>query len=83
LSDGVASAVVWASCLLDIAIGTALLARRRPSAIAALQLAVVAAYTTGLTVAQPSLWADPFGPLLKNLPIMIAIMMLAAIENDR
>jgi uncharacterized protein YbjT (DUF2867 family) len=83
LSGMAASVAAWISCLLDIAIGASLLARQRPGAMATLQLAVVAAYTAGLTFAQPSLWADPFGPLLKNLPIMAAIMILAAIERDR
>jgi uncharacterized protein YbjT (DUF2867 family) len=83
LSGAAASAAASASCLLDIAIGVLLFARRGTGAIAALQLAVVAAYTAGLTFALPSLWADPFGPLLKNLPIIVAIMILAAIERDR
>jgi hypothetical protein len=26
---------------------------------------------------------DPFGPLLKNLPVLVAIGALAAIEEDR
>jgi hypothetical protein len=34
-------------------------------------------------VAEPALWADPFGSLLKNLPIIAAILALAAIETDR
>jgi uncharacterized protein YbjT (DUF2867 family) len=83
LSGVSASLVVWGSCLLDLAIGALLLARRRPAAMAALQLAVVAGYTASLTFAQPSLWMDPFGPLLKNMPIMAAVMLLAAIESDR
>jgi uncharacterized protein YbjT (DUF2867 family) len=83
LAGTAASVAVWASCLLDLALGVLLLGRIRPGATAALQLAVVAAYTAGLTVALPPLWADPFGPLLKNLPIMVAILVLAAIENDR
>jgi uncharacterized protein YbjT (DUF2867 family) len=82
--SGVAASIAgWASCLLDLTIGALLLTRRRPGAMAALQIGVVFAYTAGLTFAQPSLWADPFGPLLKNLPIMTAIMILAAIKSDR
>jgi hypothetical protein len=78
-----ASAVAAATCLLDLALGVALLVRGGAGAVALLQLAVVAGYTAGLSLAQPALWVDPFGPLLKNLPIMVAIMVLAAIENDR
>jgi uncharacterized membrane protein (DUF106 family) len=34
-------------------------------------------------MAQPALWLDPFGPLLKNIPFVVAILVLAAIEADR
>ena len=75
--------LVWASCLLDIALGIALLTRWRPAITAVAQLLLVGIYTAFLTVAHPSLWGDPFGPLLKNIPIMVAILVLAAIETDR
>ncbi len=76
-------AVLWASCLLDIIIGIALVFRLRPPVLAVVQLAVVAGYTIGLTYARPSLWVDPLGPLLKNVPVMFAITLLAAIERER
>lgn len=69
--------------LVDLAIGAALIARLRPARLAALQLAALAGYTLALTWAEPALWHDPFGPLLKNLPILVAILVLAALEADR
>lgn len=78
-----ATVAFWATCLGDIAIGLAILTRWRPRVIALVQVAIVLAYTLGLTFTQPGLWADPFGPLLKNLPILAAILALAAIESDR
>jgi nucleoside-diphosphate-sugar epimerase len=69
--------------VVDIALGIAVLSRRRPGLVASLQCALVAAYTVALGVALPGLWSDPFGPLLKNLPILAAILALAAIETDR
>ncbi|MFI4986437.1 MAG: SDR family oxidoreductase [Alphaproteobacteria bacterium] len=83
LSGAVAAAAAWASCLLDILIAAALLAHVRPATLAALQLVVIAAYTAMLSVAAPALWLDPFGPLLKNLPIVAAVLALAAIEGER
>jgi uncharacterized protein YbjT (DUF2867 family) len=83
---GLASAagvLTWATCLADIAIAFALVARWRPVATAAIQVVVVAAYTVVLTVALPGLWADAFGPLLKNLPVVVAALALAAMEGDR
>jgi uncharacterized protein YbjT (DUF2867 family) len=72
---------VWLSCLVDLLLGFAVIARRPWAAVA--QFMVVALYTAVLSVAQPTLWLDPFGPLLKNVPFVVAILVLAAIETDR
>jgi len=44
---------------------------------------MIGGYTLLLSVALPGLWLDPFGPLLKNLPIMVAVLLLAALEQER
>ncbi len=75
--------LAWAGAVLDLVIGFAVLARVRPHLVGWVQLAVVLAYTLGLTLLVPQLWLDPLGPLLKNVPILTAIMTLQAIENDR
>lgn len=83
IGTGFTALVVWTTCLLDIAVGIAVLARRRRAAITLVQLVTVSAYTTVLTFLEPSLWSEPFGPLLKNIPFAIAILVLAAIEPER
>lgn len=83
LPDAALPFIVRGSCLLDIVIGVALVMRWRLRALTLAQTAVVIIYTIGLSVANPSLWLDPFGPLLKNVPILVAILAWAAIENDR
>jgi len=74
---------IWAVCLLDAAIGIAVLARWRTSALALIQLAVVSMYSVLLTLSEPSLWTEPFGPLLKNIPFLVAVLVLAALERER
>jgi hypothetical protein len=83
LSGLSAALAVWISCFIDIAIGALLILRYLPRALSVIQFALVAAYTIGLSVAEPSLWTDPFGPLLKNIPILAAIVIFSAVENDR
>ena len=78
-----ADAIAIAASLFDIALGVAIGAGLRPRLAGALQLAAVAGYTLLLTVTAPGLWADPYGPLLKNLPIAAAILAWMAIEDDR
>jgi uncharacterized protein YbjT (DUF2867 family) len=72
-----------AGCFADIALGVLVLARWRPPLLAAIQIALIAGYTVFLTWAVPGLWMDPFGPLLKNLPIIVAIWIWAVLEQDR
>jgi hypothetical protein len=38
------------------------------------QIVVIVIYTLLLTVIDASMWLHPFGPLTKNLPIIILIM---------
>ncbi|HET9470507.1 MAG TPA: DoxX-like family protein, partial [Usitatibacter sp.] len=83
VSREVAAAVLRIACVLDVALGALVAARWRPALLAAIQAAVVIAYTAVAGLVDPALWTDPFGPLLKNLPILAAIAALAAIEEDR
>jgi uncharacterized protein YbjT (DUF2867 family) len=69
--------------LLDLAIGIALLQQLWPRLMAVVQVLVVVGYTLGLSILAPSLWLDPFGGLLKNLPVLAAIGVWAALEEER
>ena len=68
---------------VDLLIAVALLVRWRPRWMAIVQLTVVGGYTILLTVLAPALWLDPFGALLKNLPILALIGVWAILEEDR
>jgi hypothetical protein len=50
---------------------------------ALVQTIVIAGYTIAFTVALPSLWLDPLGPLLKNLPIIAAVLCYGAVSDRR
>ena len=69
--------------LLDLLIAAALVLNLQPRLVAAGQFAVVLGYTVGLGVLVPALWLDPFGALLKNLPILVAIGIWAVLEEER
>lgn len=69
--------------LADLALALALLRNWRPRATALAQLALVAAYTAGLTALAPGLWLDPYGGLLKNLPILALILIHLALVEER
>ncbi len=69
--------------LADAALGLALLKNWRPKTTAILQIGMVLGYTLGLTLIAPALWLDPFGGLLKNLPILALILTHLALSEER
>src|SRR5690606_23555664 len=68
-----ADAALWSAALLDIAIGLGLLLLRRRRLLYLAQLALVAAYTLVISIWLPEQWQHPFGPVLKNLPLLAMI----------
>jgi hypothetical protein len=86
---GLGFPVTWAAPLrvgtsiLDIAVGAVVLFDRSAARAAVVQLVVVAGYTAAFSLAAPGLWLDPLGPLLKNLPVMLAIAVYGVIGDRR
>lgn len=69
--------------LLDLCVAVLVLADRRARWSTAAQLAMVLGYTLVLGTALPALWIDPLGPLLKNIPILLLILVHGAIGDRR
>ncbi len=80
--EWLAYAALYGAAVLDIAFGVAILALRRRRLLWAAQIVVVLAYTAIITVHLPELWLEPFGPVLKNLPVLAGLALLFASEND-
>lgn len=69
--------------VLDIVLGLATLIRWHLPLVLSLQLLLVLGFTLILTAGMPELWVHPFGPLLKNLSLFVATLMLWALERRR
>lgn len=80
LSPAIATPALIAACGFNVGLGLATLFKPEHR-LWLLQLSVMAFYTGALTWAAPTLWVDPFGPLLKNLPIAALLIGLAATES--
>ncbi|MDX5364172.1 MAG: SDR family oxidoreductase [Pseudazoarcus pumilus] len=77
LSGASAVAVLVAASMLDLALGLATLLR--PSrALWLSQTLLVAVYSMIISVWLPEHWLHPFGPIVKNLPILAMLLMLYA-----
>ncbi|WP_324699746.1 SDR family oxidoreductase [Novosphingobium aerophilum] len=81
LGGAAAFAVLWAGSLADIAVGLAIAARRHGAALAG--VALMGVYTAILTTIAPELWADPFGPLVKNLAVLGLSLVVHVLEMRR
>ena len=79
LSGTPALVALYGAAALDLALGVAVLAVRRRW-IWTLQLAVVLGYTAIITVCLPEQWLHPYGPMVKNLPILAAMLLLRQAE---
>ena len=78
-----ATPVAIAFSLVDLAIAAALVRGWRLKLVADVQMALVLAYTLGLGLLAPALWSDPFGGLLKNVPILVLILVHRVLEEER
>lgn len=79
LTGALASVTLIAAALVDIGIGLAtLLVPSR--ALWRLQMALIVMYTLIITLFLPTYWLHPFGPVLKNIPILAVLLLLDASE---
>ncbi|MCL6710773.1 SDR family oxidoreductase [Pseudomonas sp. R2.Fl] len=76
-----AELALWSGALLDAMLGLALLVMRRRRGVYRAQLALVLAYTVLISAGLPEFWQHPFGPLLKNIPLLAMILALHALDR--
>ena len=69
--------------LIDLAIALGLLLAWRLPRLAMVQLAMVGSYTLAFGLLAPALWAEPYGGLLKNIPIICLILIHRVLEEER
>ncbi|WP_088506386.1 SDR family oxidoreductase [Burkholderia ubonensis] len=75
-----ALAALYAACALDFVFGVATVVAPSRRLWAA-QIVLVVAYSAVIAVAMPGLLAEPFGPVLKNVPILAVLLILFAEEE--
>jgi uncharacterized protein YbjT (DUF2867 family) len=73
--------LLYGAAALDLALGAATLLLPRRRTLWLLQLALILGYTLIITVRLPEQWLHPYGPILKNLPLMAAIYLLYELEQ--
>ncbi|STX28997.1 oxidoreductase [Legionella beliardensis] len=64
------------ACIINALIGISLLFNYKTKLNCVLQVLVMAAYTVIITIKLPDLWLEPFGSIVKNIPVLISIIIL-------
>jgi hypothetical protein len=72
---------LYGAALIDIALGIAVLLRYRVFMTGLVQLAVITGYTLIISFFLPEYWVHPFGPIVKNIPFVMTILIMMAVER--
>lgn len=81
LEDGLGVAALYGAAGLDALLGGATLFARRRRWVYRTQLVLIAFYTVVITLYLPEYWAHPYGPVLKNLPLLAMILALHELDD--
>jgi uncharacterized protein YbjT (DUF2867 family) len=79
LSGALATLALYGAAALDLALGIATLIVHRRM-LWTLQLVLILGYTIIITIFLPAQWLHPFGPVVKNIPILAAILLMRELE---
>lgn len=83
LQGQAATIALYLGSLLDIVFSILVLIKWRPMLFSYFQAILILGYTAIVSFMIPEFWLDPFGSILKNLPLIVAIMILGVMDNDR
>jgi uncharacterized protein YbjT (DUF2867 family) len=83
IGGALAPVMLYGAATLDLALGIATLWMRRRRLLWWLQIGLMLGYMALISWALPEFWLHPFGPILKNLPMLAAVGLLLALEEPR
>jgi nucleoside-diphosphate-sugar epimerase len=81
ITGGFAPIALYGAAALDITFGLGTLFLRHRKFLWIAQATLIGLYTVTITFFLPEFWLHPFGPLIKNLPILAAIWLLYELEK--
>jgi uncharacterized protein YbjT (DUF2867 family) len=74
---------VFGASTVDLVLGVLALIAWRPAVVAGFMCVSLLVYTVFIGVVFPSLWFEPFGGLLKNLPLIPAVLVMGVLSRRR
>jgi uncharacterized membrane protein YphA (DoxX/SURF4 family) len=76
-----ASVCLYGTAYFEIVLGLATAAGWRLRLLGTIQIVLMLGFTAILSWGIPGLWLHPFGPLTKNIPLLVATLVMMALED--
>lgn len=73
--------MLYGAAAVDILLGLAVLGRLRVGLTGIVQILLIFVYTLIISFSQPEQWLHPFGPVTKNAPMIVAILIMMVLER--
>ena len=74
---------LYAAAMIDMALGMATAVAYRIRVVGWIQISLIALYTLIISIHLPDYWLHPFGPISKNLPMVVGILIMMVLERQR
>jgi hypothetical protein len=75
--------LLYTASILNILLGMATLLSYRLVLLGSIQLLVITIYTIVISLYLPGFWSHPFGPLSKNVPVVVLILIMMVLNSPR
>jgi len=73
--------ILYSAGILDFIIGLTILVNYHVKTIGKFQIALIVGYTILISLFLVEQWAHPFGPVSKNIPLLVAILIMISLED--
>ncbi len=83
ITDTWAPIILYGAAATDFILGIATLLAYRISLVGFIQILIIILYTVIITFSQFEQWIHPFGPVSKNIPLIVATMIMIILERKQ
>ena len=77
-----APVALFGAALIDMALGVATISRFHIQLVGKLQITLILGYSVLISMGLSEMWLHPFGPITKNIPLIIATTIMLSLEKE-
>jgi len=81
IGQTLAPLALYSAAALDVILGFTLLINYRVRLVALVQIILMVSYSILITIGLPDLWIHPFGPVTKNIPLIVATLLILSVTR--